>query len=61
MIEVSELAVRLGAERIIDGLSFQVKKGQKAVICGDSGSGKTTLLRTPLGLPCHREGQRPFR
>lgn len=31
--------------RAIDNVSFQVKKGEFVVICGESGCGKTTLLR----------------
>ena len=30
--------------RAVDGLSFEVRKGDFATLCGPSGSGKTTVL-----------------
>ena len=37
-------------DRLIDGLSFELKRGQVAAIMGDSGIGKTSLLETLAGL-----------
>lgn len=36
--------------KIIDGLSFNVQKGDKIAICGSNGSGKSTLLNILSGL-----------
>jgi peptide/nickel transport system ATP-binding protein len=39
-----------GFVKALDGVSFDLKKGEAVTIVGESGSGKTTLLRTILGL-----------
>ncbi|AUS98148.1 hypothetical protein CDQ84_14885 [Clostridium thermosuccinogenes] len=36
--------------KIIDGLSFNIQKGDKIAICGSNGSGKSTLLKILSGL-----------
>ncbi len=41
---------RNGADRIIDGISFEVMKGEFLSIIGTSGAGKTTLLQAMAGL-----------
>lgn len=50
ILQVKNLTVELDNEKIIDNLSFQVKKGEFLTILGPNGSGKTVLLRTLLGL-----------
>jgi len=37
--------VRLGSSTLVDGLSFDVRRGETLVLLGRSGSGKTTTLR----------------
>jgi len=39
-----------GFVKAVDGVSFDLKKGEAVTLVGESGSGKTTLLRTVLGL-----------
>jgi ABC-type lipoprotein export system ATPase subunit len=39
-----------GDVKALDNISFQIKKGEFAVLCGPSGSGKTTLLMTIAGM-----------
>ena len=49
-ISVRNLHVTLNSHHILDGLSFNIEKGDIAAIIGPNGSGKTTLLKAMLGL-----------
>lgn len=50
ILEVKNLNVELGGEKIIKNLSFTIERGKTLVILGPNGAGKTVLLRTLLGL-----------
>jgi ABC-type polar amino acid transport system ATPase subunit len=50
MIKVSELRKKHGERTILDGISFEVDKGETVAVVGPSGGGKTTLLRCMHGL-----------
>jgi len=50
LLEVKNLNVNLGGEKIIEDLSFRISCGEILTILGPNGSGKTVLLRTLLGL-----------
>lgn len=45
---VKNLTVELNNQKIIDDLTFEVKKGETLVVLGPNGAGKTTLLRALL-------------
>lgn len=45
MIELSGVTKRYGAHTAVDGVSFDVKRGETLVLLGRSGSGKTTTLK----------------
>ena len=45
MIELSGLDVYYGAEKVLDAITFEAKKGIFVGIIGPNGSGKTTLLK----------------
>jgi len=47
----------VGFVKAVDGVSFDLKKGEAITIVGESGSGKTTLLRTILGLVQSTDGE----
>ncbi|MFM1918750.1 MAG: hypothetical protein RLZZ303_384 [Candidatus Hydrogenedentota bacterium] len=49
-IEVRDLVVKYGDRTVLDGVTFDVKRGEVFVILGGSGSGKSTLLRNLVGL-----------
>jgi phospholipid/cholesterol/gamma-HCH transport system ATP-binding protein len=55
-IEVRDLVVKYGDRTVLNGVSFDVKRGEVFVILGGSGSGKSTLLRNLVGLMRPSEG-----
>ena len=50
VLEVEGLVTRLGAERIHDGVSFSVRRGEMVALIGGSGTGKSVLLKEVIGL-----------
>ena len=50
IIRIQNLQKAFGALRVIDGLSFDVERGEKLALIGPSGSGKTTILRILMTL-----------
>ena len=45
VLRVENIHKSYGKEKILKGVSFEIKKGETKVIIGPSGSGKSTLLR----------------
>jgi len=57
-VEVSGVVVDFpGAGRVLDGITFDVSRGETLVILGPSGCGKSTLLKTLLGVLRPTEGE----
>lgn len=52
-VRTSELTVRFGSFRAVDGLDLHVAEGEWLGLIGPNGSGKSTLLRAVLGLVRH--------
>ncbi|MEJ5365178.1 MAG: ABC transporter ATP-binding protein [Desulfosoma sp.] len=50
MIEVGDLHVFIGENRVLQGLSFEVREKETVAVVGANGVGKTTLIRTLMGL-----------
>jgi phospholipid/cholesterol/gamma-HCH transport system ATP-binding protein len=49
IIEVTDLVREFHGRRVLDGISFQVFKGDTMIVMGASGCGKSTLLRHIVG------------
>jgi capsular polysaccharide transport system ATP-binding protein len=47
---VMEYHTKIGVRRVIDGISFEVRQGEKIAILGRNGSGKSTLIRLIGGV-----------
>ncbi|WP_411838752.1 heme ABC exporter ATP-binding protein CcmA [Paracoccus sp. ME4] len=50
LLRVQDLAVARGGLRVLEGVSFDLDKGQALILRGPNGLGKTTLLRCVAGL-----------
>ncbi len=50
VIEVRDVVTRFGSQRVHDGISFDVGRGQLVALIGGSGTGKSVLLREMIGL-----------
>lgn len=49
-IEFRDVYLSFDEKRILDGISFTVRRGESKVILGRSGGGKSTIIRLVLGL-----------
>ena len=49
-VSVSNLTKSFGSRRVVDALSFTVKKGEVFALLGHNGAGKSTTIDLILGL-----------
>jgi polar amino acid transport system ATP-binding protein len=56
VVRVGSVIKEFGPLRVLDGVSFEVERGQTVAIVGRSGSGKSTLLRCIAGLETRQGG-----
>ncbi|QSX09340.1 amino acid ABC transporter ATP-binding protein [Alkalibacter rhizosphaerae] len=56
MLSVKNLSKSFGDKKVLDQISFEVNKGDIAIITGPSGVGKTTLIRCLSGLETYDSG-----
>ncbi len=59
-VEVRNLKFYYGDVLAVDGVDFDIKKGEKVVLLGSNGSGKSTLLRILAGLYFAKKGEYIF-
>jgi len=57
MVRAESVQLALGGRTVLDGVSFELGRGESLAILGASGSGKTTLLRLVLALMEPDEGE----
>lgn len=50
VIRFEEVVKSFGTQRVLDGLTFEVRRGQCLAIMGPSGTGKSVILRHAVGL-----------
>ena len=49
-IDIQSVTKSFGPQRVLDGVSFQVQRGETLAVLGRSGTGKSVLLRIIVGL-----------
>ncbi|MDB5817370.1 MAG: amino acid transporter ATPase, partial [Rhizobacter sp.] len=56
-LNVVDLHVSYGAVRAVDGMSFNVGRGEVVALVGSNGAGKSSTLQAVMGLIAHRATQ----
>ncbi len=56
VIEVSDLRMRYGDNDVLDGVNFQVKRGEVVTLLGPNGAGKTTTIEILEGFRMRSAG-----
>ena len=49
-IDIRKVTKSFGSQRVLDGVSFEVQRGETLAVLGRSGTGKSVLLRIIVGL-----------
>lgn len=57
VVQLRNVTKRIGGKTIVDGLSFDVPKGEVFGFLGPNGAGKTTTIRMMVGLISMTEGE----
>lgn len=57
IISIKDFSMRFGDVRVIDKLSFSVRRGETFGLLGSNGSGKTTTIRALLGIYPQTSGE----
>ena len=57
MIKFRDIEFFYEDKKVVDSVSFEIKKGEKVVLLGNNGSGKSTILRLLAGLYFPRRGE----
>jgi phospholipid/cholesterol/gamma-HCH transport system ATP-binding protein len=50
VLELKDVTKSYGDHQVLDGVSFQLRRGETKIIIGASGSGKSTILKLIMGL-----------
>ena len=57
MLSLSNIRRSFGAKRVLNGVSFTVREGDRAALLGSNGAGKSTLLNIIAGRVARDEGE----
>ncbi len=57
MIKLKDIEFFYEDKKVLDGIAFEIKRGEKAVLLGSNGSGKSTILRILAGLYFPKKGE----
>ena len=57
ILELRNVSKYYGDAKVLDGVSFELLRGETKIILGGSGSGKSTMLKLMMGLERADEGQ----
>jgi len=49
-IELNNVKKNFGLKNVLDGVSFEIKTGERISLLGENGSGKTTILKIISGI-----------
>lgn len=57
MVEIKNISVSYGKNKVLDELSLKIEKGSLTAIIGENGCGKSTLLKAVSGIHPASEGE----
>ena len=61
IIELSDITVRRGRNKVLDNWSLSVDSGEVVCLSGDNGCGKSTLIKTIFGIATYYSGEVSYR
>lgn len=60
LVEVQNVSVQFGSQRILRDISLRIPRGQTVVLIGESGCGKSVLMKSIIGLVKPASGRVEF-